>query len=268
MTVAPPRRRSRIVFWIAALVVVSAIVATALLANDKRNLRAIAERYHVAWLDFPPTIPPRQPPQARRTRRLAVSPVVGNPVPPRIFSDLRAAPSTFLRHWKISGETICDRLAQAGIAIGRWQQGDLDSSTFECSYETPISETTTVEQPSLFVIVRGTSVGDVVNVRIKAILPDSPAGADLNRQFQALVRVLVQETQWRDLNDAAGQIEKLQNVTQSAFGAKLVFSHEFANPRRFNLILDLDKPTKDQAATAAYFDTSKRLAAPEAADER
>jgi Family of unknown function (DUF6030) len=268
MTVAPPRRRSRIVFWIAALAIVSAIAATALLANDKRNLRAIAERYHIGWLNFAPTIPPRQPPPARHTRPITVSPAVGKPVPPRMFSNLQAVPSTFLRHWKISGETVCDRLGQAGIAIGRWKQGDLDSSTFECSYETPISETAISEQPSLFVIVRGTSDGDVANVRIKAILPDTPAGADLNRQFQALVRVLVQETQWHDLDDAVAQIEKLQNVTQSAFGAKLVFSHEFANPRRFNLILDLDKPTRDQIATAAFFDTSKRFSLPEAPAER
>jgi hypothetical protein len=268
MTVALPRRRSRIVFWIAAITIVSAIVATALLANDKRNLRAIAERYHIAWLDFAPTIPPRQPPPAKRTRRIAVSPAVGKPVPLRIFTDLQAAPSSFLRHWKISGETICNRIAQAGVAVGGWKQGDLDRSTFECSYETPISDTATSEQPSLFVIVRGTSDGDVANVRIKAILPDSPAGADLNRQFQALVRILVQETQWLDLNEATDQIEKLQNVTQSAFGAKLVFSHEFANPRRFNLILDLDKPNKDQLATAAFFDTSKWFAVREATSER
>lgn len=262
MTVAPPRRRSRIVFWIAALAVVSAIAATALLANDKRNLRAIAERYHIAWLDFAPTIPPRLPPPVKHARLIAVSPAVEIPLPPRLFSDLQAAPSSFLRRWKISGETICGRIAQAGIAIGRWKQGDLDSSTFECSYETPISETATSEQPSLFVIVRGTSDGEVANVRIKAILPDSPAGADLNRQFQALVRVLVQETQWRDLDEAAAQIEKLQNVSQSTFGAKLVFSHEFANPRRFNLILDLDKPTRDQVVTASFFDRSKQLPLP------
>lgn len=261
MTVSPPKRRSRIVFWIAALVILSAIVATALLANDKRNLRTIAERYHITWLDFtPPPSPPQPAPRVRRGARLiAVAPFVGKPVSRQFFADMQAAPARFLRHWKISGETVCNQIAQAGFAVGPWHQGDLDNSTFECSYQTPFSETAASEQPSLFVIVRGTSDGDIANLRVKAILPDTQAGNKLKQQFQTLVRVLVQETQWRDFDDAADQIDKLQNVTQSTFGAKLVFSHEFANPRRFNLILDLEAPAQDQAAAVAYFDTTKHL---------
>lgn len=269
MTVSPPRRRSRVVFWIATLAILSAIAATALLANDKRNLRAIAEHYHLDWLKLGPSAEVRPLPRVKReTRQISVRPSVGKPVSPRLFSGLQAAPSTFLRHWKISGETVCDRISQAGIAVGPWHRGDLDSKTFECSYQTPVSETPVSDRPSLFVIVRGTPDGDIANVRIKAILPDTPAGNQLERQFQALVAALVQETQWRDLNDALNQIDRLENVTQSVFGAKLVFSHEFADPRRFNLILDLDKPTKEQSATAAYFDTSKRFALADAAPDK
>jgi hypothetical protein len=269
MTVSPPRRRSRIVFWIAAIVILSAIAATALLANDKRNLRAIAAHYHIAWLDFAPTVAPRQPPLAKRgVRPIAVSPAMGKPVSPRLVDGVESAPGTFLRRWKISGETVCSRIAQAGVAVGQWHQGDLDSSTFECSYQTPVTDTDTSEQPSLFVIVRGMPNGDIANVRIKAILPDNPAGNELKRKFQGLVEVLVQQTQWRDFDAAADQIDKLQNVTQSVFGARLVFSHEFANPRRFNLILDLDKPTKAQSATAAFFDTSKHFPIPDNTGEK
>lgn len=268
MTVAPLKRRSRIVFWIAACAILSAIVATALLANDRRNLRAIAEHYHITWLDVAPTAAPIEPPRAKRTGRIAVAPLTGISVHLHLFAELHATPSTFLRRWKVSGETICARIAQAGIPVGAWKQGDLDSATFECSYQTPVSEAATADRPSLFVIVRGTPNGDVANVRIKAILPETPAGADLNRQFQALVRVLIEETQWSDLNGATDQIEKLENVTQTAFGAKLAFSHEFANPRRFNMILDLDKPTMDQTATAVYFDTPRWLALPEKAAKR
>lgn len=259
MTVSPPRRRSRIVFWIAAIAILSAIVATALLANGERNLRAIAERYHITWLNLTLPPPPRPPPHINgKAKSIPVLPRAGKPAA-RLLADLQAAPAAFLRHWKISGETICGRIAQAGVAVGQWHQGDLDSSTFECSYETPIADNAPSEQPSLFIIVRGLPDGEVDNVRIKVILPDTPAGNTLRQQFQTLVRMLVQETQWRDLGEAADQIDKLENVTVSAFGAKLVFSHEFANPRRFNLILDLDKPNKDQNATAAFFDTSKHF---------
>ena len=47
MSVAPPRKKSWAVFWIAAVVIGSIILATALLANDMRNLRALDRRYHL-----------------------------------------------------------------------------------------------------------------------------------------------------------------------------------------------------------------------------
>ncbi|MDL2399425.1 DUF6030 family protein [Rhizobium mayense] len=47
MSVAPPRKKSRAVFWIAAIVIGSIILATALLANGMRNLRALDARYHL-----------------------------------------------------------------------------------------------------------------------------------------------------------------------------------------------------------------------------
>jgi hypothetical protein len=263
MTGIPPRRRSRVVFWVAAIAILSAIAATALLANDKRNLRIIAERYHLTWLDLAPVVPPRPPsPTKPPTRPIAVRPAVGKLAPQRFFSDLQAVPGVFLRHWKIAGEDICSRITEAGIAVSKWGKGGLDNETFECSYQTPVSETSTSEQPSLFVIVRGAPKGDIGNVRIKAILPETPAGNELQKKLQVLVRVLIEETQWRDLSDAANQIDELQNVTKSAFGARLVFSHEFGDPRRFNLILDLDSATAHQRAAAAYFDRSKHLALP------
>ncbi|MFS8112090.1 DUF6030 family protein [Rhizobium jaguaris] len=46
MSVAPLRKKSRAVFWIAAIVIGSIILATALLANGMHNLRALDARYH------------------------------------------------------------------------------------------------------------------------------------------------------------------------------------------------------------------------------
>lgn len=265
MTGTPPRRRSRLVFWIAAIAILSAVAATALLANDKRNLRIVAERYHLTWLHLAQVPPPSPPlPIKIPNRQIAVRPSVGKLAPQRFFSDLQAGPGVFRRHWKIAGNDICSRIAEAGIAVSKWGKGGLGDATFECSYQTPVSETSTSEQPSLFLIVRGAPKGDIGNVRIKAILPETPAGKELQKKLQVLVRVLIEETQWRDLSDAANQIDELQNVTKSAFGARLAFSHEFADPRRFNLILDLDSSAADQRAASVYFDRSKHLALPHA----
>lgn len=269
MTVAPPLRRSRLVFWVAAIGILSAIVATALLANDGRNLHALAEHYHWRW-DAPKAATAPMPAVAaadragRRGPRLAAAPqATAKPLPRQLVTDLRATPAAFLRRWKLSGETLCRRIAEAGIAVGPWHKGDFDSSASECSYETPAADGSPAQPASLFVIVRGTTAGAIENVRIKAILPDNTAGDAVKRTFVALLGVLVRDTQWGDLGDAVAQIGRLENVTQSSFGARLVFSHEFADQRRFNLILDLDQPSPAQSPTAAFFDASKWLPLPE-----
>ncbi|MCJ9725644.1 DUF6030 family protein, partial [Agrobacterium sp. BETTINA12B] len=60
MSVAPPRKKSKAVFWIAAIVIGSIILATALLANDMRNLRTLDTRYQLN-LFSPPAHPPPVP---------------------------------------------------------------------------------------------------------------------------------------------------------------------------------------------------------------
>jgi hypothetical protein len=69
MSVAPPRKKSWAVFWIAAVVIGSIILATALLANDMRNLRALDSRYHLNLFPRPeqkPTSPPAKAVEGER----------------------------------------------------------------------------------------------------------------------------------------------------------------------------------------------------------
>jgi uncharacterized protein DUF6030 len=67
MSVALPRKKSRAVFWIAAIAIGSIILATALLANDMRNLRAVVAYYHLrmfaqsAQPSSSPTVTPNAP---------------------------------------------------------------------------------------------------------------------------------------------------------------------------------------------------------------
>jgi len=270
MTVSLPRRRSRVVFWISAIAILSAIVATALLANDKRNLRMIAEHYRLSWLDqgalMPPPPPaPTKPAAPARPPATAVAmtqPKAERLIPPHLLAGLPNAPSAFLRRWKVSGKLLCSRIAEAGFAVSPWHQSDMDPATFECSYQSPASDNAAPEQPSLFFIVRGSAAGDVGNIRIKAILPETPAGDALKLKFQALFRAIVRQTQWRDMNDAADHIDRLENITQSAFGARLMFAHEFEDPKRFNLIIDLERPNEIQRTTATFFDRAKWLQLP------
>lgn len=122
MTVSPPRRKSRIVFWLAAILILTGIVATALLANDRRNLRFLAYRYHIGWLGYETVMPPKKLPQAKQGPRPVAPPpsppAVVKPVATRLFTNLNSAPSFFLRRWKIAGEKACNAISRAGFPVG------------------------------------------------------------------------------------------------------------------------------------------------------
>ncbi len=269
MTVSPPRRKSTLVFWLAAIVILTGIVATALLANNERNLRFLAERYHIGWLGYTPPEPIKKPPAIKHIPKpVTAAPRTVRPLPTHLLTDLKATPGIFLRRWKLSGQTLCDKIALAGFAVGPWHPSAFDGSTFECSFQTPGSEAAKGEPPSLFVIVRGNARGEVGNIRVKAILPETDAGKALQGKFQNLLATIVEAVRWRDFGDAVERIGRLENVTQTSWGARIVFSHEFAEPRRFNLILDLDRPTGDQKASGTFFDTSKWLPLPNLASRQ
>jgi hypothetical protein len=254
MTIAPPRKKSRAVFWIATIVIGSAILATVLLANDQRNLKALAHRYHVTWFDQPAII---------AAKPIVVAKTRPKPAQQILLSDhLLEIPKpeltgSFIRTWRISGEDLCGKLTEAGLPLSEWKQSGFDTGTFECSYET--NSTRGADMTSLFLIVRGTPSGDVANIRIKVILPDTDAGRAMREKFNAAVDTLIRESQWPDFQTSADSIERLENVTQTAFGAKLTFSHEFDDARRFNLILELERHTPEQRRTAAFFDEAKWL---------
>jgi hypothetical protein len=277
------------------MAVLLVVLATVLLANDKHNLRVIAEHYKLTSLNLEPVpalVPPltaassasaspserqaqgaAETPKARPVRTFAlaprgarvipVRPAVGNPVPLRFFAGPQPPESDFLRRWKVSGATLCRKISAAGVAIGRWRPSDFDSTTSECSFETPVAASdTTADPPSLFAIVRGSEKGDIATIRIKAILPDTPAGKAMKERFVALVRLLIDETQWNDFEAAADRMERMENVTQTSSGIKLTFAREIENARRFNMIIELDRATPEQERTAEFFDATRRLPMP------
>jgi hypothetical protein len=266
MSIAPPRRKSRAVFWISTLAFGSAIAATFLLANDMHHLRRLAGRYHVTWFGhwlFPPPPAAEKPvvalkakprPALPRQAEMALPDHALDPVSP-------ALPASFIRTWKISGEDFCARLADAGIPVGEWKPSGFDAGTFECSYETRDGEGS--DAASYFIIVRGMADGELSNVRLKVILPDTPAGRDFRQKFVSAATLLVNDSQWPDFQAALVPIGRLENITLSAFGAKLSFSHEFEDVRRFNFVLDLERTTPEQRRTGDYFDRSRWLKPPD-----
>jgi hypothetical protein len=282
MSVAPPRKKSRAVFWIAAIVIGSIILATALLANDMRNLKALDTRYHLNLFSLPAHPPPAPAaaiaaPQAANTTHPTANPVATSaPVPAKVVQAAQTAKpahvhssshifdppvdalrGAFLRSWRISGQALCADLTKFGLPVGEWKQSALGVGTFECSHEIQKGNFGNPNAASFFIIIRGTPTGDLDNIRIKVIMPDNADGRVVGETFIDAVVMLLTETHWLDFQAALDAIGKLQDVTQEHFGAKLSFFREFQNDRNFNLQLELHRTTPEQIRTAIVFDKAR-----------
>ncbi|MDL2407102.1 DUF6030 family protein [Rhizobium calliandrae] len=292
MSVAPPRKKSRAVFWIAAIVIGSIILATALLANGMRNLRALDARYHlelfkVSARQLPTpavmtTAPqttaghtvnpkpvetgasktaPANPPTTTAPARTPATPAKAGAaakVTRAQRSHLFDAPvdalrGAFIRSWRTTGPILCADLIKSGLPVGEWRQSALGAGTYECSYEIQKGGNGEANAASIFISVRGTPVGELDSVRIKVIMPDNADGRAIGEMFVDSVVALLTETRWLDFQTALDEIGKLQDVTQRAFGTKLAFFREFQNDRSFDLQLGLERKTPEEIRTGIVF---------------
>ncbi|MBB6483691.1 DUF6030 family protein [Rhizobium lusitanum] len=295
MSVAPPRKKSWAVFWIAAVVIGSIILATALLANDMRNLRALDRRYHLNLFPAQDQQPAPAPPQNAEskgppTAAATANTTVGNAAAPptdslargartrpkptaaKVSSASKASParishlfdepvdalrSAFVRSWRISGQKLCADLVTFGLSVGEWRSSELGGGTSECSYADQKGAYGDPKAASFFIIARGKPNGDLDTIRIKVIMPDNADGKAIASTFVDTVVLLLNETRWLDFQTALDAIGSLQDVTLQAFGAKLSFFKEFQSNNSFNLQLELRRTLPEQIRTAIVFDRAR-----------
>lgn len=283
MSVAPPRKKSRAVFWIAAVVIGSIILATALLANDMHNLRALDDSYHLDLFPKPeehaaaPTAPVQEQQPSHAVTPQAAAPKASAPaarnvrVKPATIAaktsvkkrshlldePVDALLSAFVRSWRISGQTLCADLRKFGLSVGEWRQSELGAGTSECSYAIQKGTYGDPKAASFFIIARGKPSGEIDAIRIKVIMPDNDDGKAIAGTFVDTVVLLLNETHWLDFQAALESIGKLQDVTLQAFGAKLAFFKEFQSNNNFNLQLELRRTSPEQLRTSIVFDKAR-----------
>jgi hypothetical protein len=186
----------------------------------------------------------------------AAKPVTGYVIATHIFDPpVDALRGAFVRNWPLSGPKLCAALAAAGDPVGSWQQSPLDAGAFECSHETRSGSGN--RTASLFIIVRGKPSGEIYNVRMKAIIPDTQDGRAIGGTFIDAIVTLLTRTRWLDFQQALDPIGQLRDVTLQAFGAKLAFFREFQDNRAFNLQVELKLQTAEQIRTATVFDRAR-----------
>jgi hypothetical protein len=257
---APPRKSAMLLFAVLLVAFALAIAATLLLANDRRNLRLLLDRYELNWLLETASDEPRGT-RALRGRRLAPVPVA---IPARFFAGPEtAALGAFVREVRARGEELCAAFKAAGIDNGGWQPSQFDSRTYECLSETVLQATQEGERnASFFFIAKGTPEGEVGSIRMKLVSPETEDGATVHRLLVRALEQLIEQARWLDLAPAIASADALEDYTSVRFGISFRFTHEFTALRSYNLIV---LPTsKDPAVkrSRGYFDTLQWLPLP------
>lgn len=254
MTQKTSKKSGRIFFAITVLCVCGAIVATLLLANDKRNLRMLFDRYEIAW-----PFPDQTGPVFHRTAKSKRLPPGAITLPSRLFAaeDVKTM-GTFVRKVYIPAPLLCDLFNKAGIENEGWKASEFDPGTFECLSERKVApEGEPDKLASFFFIMKGTPAGVVTSMRIKLILPPTPEGDAMKATFVEAMKIFVDRTHWSDFDTR--KIENMENLESSNFGINLKFSREFQDARRFNLIFTQIGRTDEMNRTRTYFDAIKWL---------
>jgi hypothetical protein len=252
----PRKRHGALIFWLVFLAMAGAIVATVLLANDRRNLRLVLRELGIETRSL--VIPKPGVMEKFKGKRIDGATVM---LPGQMFlPPVAGRDSTFLRTLENKdGEGLCVALRRQGFDMTPWEGGAFASATLECSYETSIANPDKPDDPStFFMMIKGNAAGDLLSARAKIVVNDVGAQAELAKRSADALKTFAFHTHWLDLADDLAKVASLQSFTISSHGMTAKFQSEFSGPGRFNLILSASAPlSKPQRRTKDYFDRKR-----------
>lgn len=226
-----PVRKSRVVFVSLTLAIIGAIIATVLLANDRRHLNALLVYY--GYMEPPQP----EPPLGKKRRNPA-----GDTVPlsgtgaERLFSGSGMTPFARIIHFP--APDMCKLFSNRGYEGEGWQPSPLGEAS-ECTAEKAIAGSKDAgEAPaSLFVVIRGTAQDDITALRIKMLAPATPHGEAALKELDSALADLIEATGWSDLTPLRQRILALEDVNMTDYSLSVTFKREITNPDAYNLII-------------------------------
>lgn len=225
-----PVRKSRIVLFGLTLAVILAIIATVLLANDRRHLKSLLAHYGLLEPSPPPA--PVLEKQSRRTDGGAASPS-GN-LAERLFSGSGMTP--FARVIRFPAPDMCRLFSERGFEGDGWQPSPI-GGVAECTAEKIVTAGPEAPPASLFAVVRGTESDDINSLRIKIVAPPGDGGESARKELDAVLASLIDETGWSDLTPLRERIAAREEVDMTDYSLSITFKREFTNPDAYNLII-------------------------------
>lgn len=226
-----PVRKSRVVFVSLTLAIIGAIIATVLLANDRRHLNALLVYY--GYMEPPQPAPPL----AKKQRNPAgeTMPLAGTGAE-RLFSGSGMTPFARIIHFP--APDMCALFRNRGYEGEGWQPSPLGEAS-ECTAEKAISASGELGETtaSLFVVIRGTAQDDITSLRIKMLAPPTSSGAAALKELDSALADLIAATGWSDLTPLRQRILALEEVNMTDYSLSVTFKREITNPDAYNLII-------------------------------
>jgi len=249
-----PKRHGALIFLLVFLAVAGAIVATVLLANDRRNLRLVMREIGIVPEKQTMLIPKPGVMETFKGKRIEG---VAVRIPAQLFlPPLVNLDGAFLRTLeKKDGEGLCVALRKEGFDMSAWEGGLFTPTVLECSFEMSVPNPEKPDDPStFFMMIKGNAAGDLLSARAKIVITSLDAQAELAKRSADVLKAFALHTRWLDLADGLAKVASLQTFVISGHGITARFQSEFSGPGRYNLILSASSPlTKAQRRTQDYF---------------
>ncbi|WDZ76302.1 DUF6030 family protein [Ensifer adhaerens] len=257
-TPAPkPAGRTGLRFFLVALIlIVTAILATALLANEQRNLKKalVALGLPTTFLESnKPSEPTAERPARREPPRIAL--------PAWTFQDLQTPEQQFMRVIRSDPKALCDELRDAGFRELEWKAGAGERAQWECSSLVSFPRPGEDKPSSIFIFVKGSGEEEITSFRVKLNIERQEDRQAVTTAAARAASVFLEHVRWADAASITLQIQALREFDLKRFGSRIQFKRESDEVTpRFNFLANQPPRARPKSIAELYFDRSKWLA--------
>ncbi|WP_331372452.1 DUF6030 family protein [Sinorhizobium chiapasense] len=243
-------------FFLAVGLVFTAILATALLANEQRNLKKLLTAAGV-----PTTFLEQAKPETKQAEPLhEVSKKPEAPrilLPARIFEDLRTPEQQFLREIRSDPRALCEGLRDAGFRELEWKSAE--SGRWECSSLIPLARPGEDNPSSIFIFVKGSGEDEITSFRVKLNIERPEDTQAVTSAAAKAASVFLTQVRWADSESIALRIHALREFDLKRFGSRIQFKQESGDVPRYNFLANQAARTRPKSIAELFFDRGKWL---------
>lgn len=252
-----PTRRGGLRFFVVFLIlIVTAILATALLANEQRNLKKV-----LLALGLPTTFLETGKPTEQKSDKPARRHPPQVALPAWTFQDLQTPEQQFLRVIRSDPKALCDELREAGFRELEWKSSAGERGQWECSSLVAFPRPGEDKPSSIFIFVKGSGEDEITSFRVKLNIERTEDGQAVTTAAARAASVFLDHVRWADAASIALQIQALKEFDLKRFGSRIQFKRESDETTpRYNFLANQPPRARPKSIAELYFDRTKWLA--------